>query len=153
MSETRGMTVARFHSLVDAYGAAPQRWPAAERAAAEALLAGSGEARLKLAAAQGLDAALDALSAPPPSARLVARLEGLSRPAASPERRRRRFALPAMAAWRPAAYAATCLAGVMVGYLAMPGAPLLRTAPEIVDMAVLDGPSATIAAQMFGGAR
>jgi hypothetical protein len=69
------MTVVRLHALLDAYGADPARWPAAEREAALGLLARSPEARAYRDAAARLDAALDA--APPadaPSADVVARV-------------------------------------------------------------------------------
>jgi hypothetical protein len=53
------MKLDRFTELLDAYGAEPRRWPPAERAAAQAFLAVSAEARGRLAAAAALDALLD----------------------------------------------------------------------------------------------
>ena len=41
----RAMTLQRFSELVEAYGAAFERWPISERASAEAFLASSAEAR------------------------------------------------------------------------------------------------------------
>jgi hypothetical protein len=52
------MTPERFADLLDRRGPAPARWPASERAAATALLAGSATARAALARATALDAAL-----------------------------------------------------------------------------------------------
>src|SRR6202142_3331296 len=49
----------RFRELLDAYGAEPRRWPAGERAAAEALLAREPEARALRAKAAAIDGLLD----------------------------------------------------------------------------------------------
>lgn len=69
------MNLDRFATLVEAYGTDPRRWPAAERAAAQALLAASTEARHLLQQAEALDLAL---SSPPaaiePSDALRARI-------------------------------------------------------------------------------
>lgn len=56
----------RFRTLVDAYGADPARWPARERAAAEALLAGDEQAHAVLDEAAALDRIL--AGAPPVTA-------------------------------------------------------------------------------------
>lgn len=53
----------RFRNIVDAYGAAPQRWPTDERASAEALLASSAEARRLRDEAAMLDRQLDMVPA------------------------------------------------------------------------------------------
>lgn len=69
------MNLDRFATLVEAYGADPHRWPVAERAAAQALLAASTEARRLLQQAEALDLVL---SVPPaaiePSDALRARI-------------------------------------------------------------------------------
>jgi hypothetical protein len=49
----------RLTTLLEAYGADPRRWPAAERADAQALLARSAEARALAQDAQVLDRVLD----------------------------------------------------------------------------------------------
>ena len=49
----------RFFTIVDAYGAEPRRWPAAERAAALAFAEADAEAAARLRGAAALDAALD----------------------------------------------------------------------------------------------
>jgi hypothetical protein len=75
------MTPERLRTIIDSYGADPARWPAAEREAAQALLATSGtDAALRglHAEAVRLDAALSALPLPPlplaaPAATLLAR--------------------------------------------------------------------------------
>jgi hypothetical protein len=56
------MTLRRFQRMADSYGAALQRWPDASRAAAEALLQVSAEARRLLAEARALDEMLQAAS-------------------------------------------------------------------------------------------
>jgi anti-sigma factor RsiW len=68
------MTPERFADLLDRRGPALARWPAADRAAAETLLADSPAARAALAKARALDAALRrALPHPDPAA--LARLQ------------------------------------------------------------------------------
>lgn len=64
----------RLKEIVDAWGASPSRWPAAERPAAEALVAASAEARRLVDAALHLDTLLDAAPVEPPSEALMARL-------------------------------------------------------------------------------
>lgn len=79
-------TLDRLTEILDAYGADPNRWPAAERADALALVAVSPDARDLVAAAARLDAVLDALPpAQAPSAALRARIV-----AAAPARSRPR---------------------------------------------------------------
>lgn len=58
------MTLGRFQEILDAYGADPRRWPAAERNDAEALLARSAEARRAQDEARRLDRMLDMLPMP-----------------------------------------------------------------------------------------
>lgn len=58
------MGMERFRELVEAYGAEPGRWPANERGAAEALLAGNAEAARLRKQAATLDAMLDKASLP-----------------------------------------------------------------------------------------
>jgi hypothetical protein len=67
------MPLGRLARLLDIHGARPERWPAADRRAATALLAGSEAARGLLAEACRLEAAL-AAALPQPSPDSVARL-------------------------------------------------------------------------------
>jgi len=53
------MGLDRFRELLDAYGAEPRRWPANERAMAEALFAQNPRARDLRAKAATIDALLD----------------------------------------------------------------------------------------------
>ena len=68
------MNLARLAELLDAYGASPQRWPEAERAAAEQLLALSAEAGVLRDRAARLDAALDEFLVVPADRQLRARI-------------------------------------------------------------------------------
>ncbi len=76
------MQLERFRVLVEAYGGDPRRWPAAERARAAELLAGSPEARALLAEAGALDRLLDRSQplAPPilDAERLIARVTAMA---------------------------------------------------------------------------
>jgi hypothetical protein len=111
------MTPARFESLIAAYGADPARWPAAERAAAEALLARAPELRARTAQAAALDTALDRWPSPAPPAldaeQLAARVSAMPQGRVVAFRPRRRAA----ALWPNAAgLAAAALAGFLIGW-------------------------------------
>ncbi len=82
------MTVDRLRDLLDAWGAAEDRWPADERAAALALIASSAEARALRDEAARLDALLDGDPVDPPSDLLVARVLAAG-PKPAPARRLR----------------------------------------------------------------
>jgi len=58
------MTLERLQLLLDVYGCRVDRWPPADRRAAEALLEVSANARTRLAAARRLDALIDRAVAP-----------------------------------------------------------------------------------------
>lgn len=58
------MTPDRFATLIDAYGASPERWPAPERQAALAYLQATPAAQTLVAEAGRLDALLDRLETP-----------------------------------------------------------------------------------------
>jgi hypothetical protein len=131
------MPPSRFEMLIDAYGAAVERWPEEERAAALALLARSPAARAARDAAARLDALLDVVPAEPPSAALAERVLA-ARPVPVPAanvagayRRRRglggRVAAvfgqiwPGAPAWQPVTALATALLlGLVVGYTQPP---------------------------------
>jgi hypothetical protein len=106
------MTLARLAELLDAYGAEATRWPAAERAAAEALVANDPRGAELQRAARSLDQHLDMFEVPEPSANLQARvLEIPIRHAVAPAR----FVL---AGWRLAALALVpCALGFASGAL------------------------------------
>jgi hypothetical protein len=111
-NDTAPMTLARLAELLDAYGAEPTRWPAAERAAAEALLASDPRGAELQRAARSLDERLDMVEVSEPSAHLQARvLEIPIRHAAAPVR-------VMFAGWRLAAVALLpCALGFASGAL------------------------------------
>lgn len=126
--------LARLGRILEAYGADPEAWPAAERDAALALLARSAEARALRERAARLDRLLDQLldraPALEPSPELKARVLAAANQAAPPWRQRLSawsFALwPFGPVWRPAtALALAALFGVTLGTVA----PL----PSLVD--------------------
>jgi len=139
------MTPARLHAILDAYGADPARWPAAERDAALALLARSAEARRHHDQAARLDAALDAAPVDVPSPALAGRiLRAAPRPGALRLERLVAIATPLAAAavlvlWLARSPAPTPLAPEAIaalGSLEMPTDTLLRpTGPDLVDTA------------------
>ncbi|MCZ6522557.1 MAG: hypothetical protein O7A68_01650 [Alphaproteobacteria bacterium] len=122
--------LARLGRILEAYGADPEAWPAAERDAALALLARSAEARALRERAARLDRLLDRAPALEPSPELEARVLAAANQA-SPSWRRRlsawTFALwPFGPVWRPATVLAlAALFGVTLGTVA----PL----PSLVD--------------------
>jgi len=95
------MTVDRLRELLDAYGASPTRWPEAERASAQKLVAESAAARELQREADALDRLLDALPAGDASPALVSRVLG-----GAPGRRARRATRWVAAAALPLAAAA-----------------------------------------------
>ncbi|WP_248800359.1 hypothetical protein [Pseudomonas sp. MWU13-2105] len=73
------MTPERFAYLADAYGADLQRWPAAERAAAQALLErGDTTSLQRLQQARQLDRLLDSYQLAPPDPALARRIAALA---------------------------------------------------------------------------
>jgi len=130
-----GMTMERLHDLLDAYGAAPSRWPEAERDAAEAMIASSDEARAAFAEAARLDAMLDEAAPPPAADRLGWRLRGLgprAEPARIEARRSSWFGATPMAALaRVAAIALALVGGVGIG-IALPGGTSHRDGAQVV---------------------
>ena len=136
------MTPTRFADLLDAYGAEPARWPAAERDAALTLLARDAAARRAQAQAASLDALLDRAPVAPQSAALQARVLAAAPTAAdrqhspvSPPMANRASPrswlgaighlvarlTPAPGSWQPAAaMAAALVLGLIVGYTVPP---------------------------------
>lgn len=127
----------RFRALIEAYGAAPARWPEAEREAALAFLEHSGEARELSDRAGELDAVLDGVPATVPSAALIGRLLA-GRPAAALSWRDLVFG--AMPVWRPAtAFALVLLLGFGLGWTRV--WPPLAEVPVEIDIAAIAFPS------------
>ncbi len=105
------MTLERFAQLLDIHGADPARFPEAERAAAERLLALSAEARSALEEAQLLDGALGSVESVEPTPELAKRIVAI--PAQHP---REGAGWPFATHYRPAlAMVAAALLGIGVG--------------------------------------
>ena len=157
MTETHeAMNLRRLEALLDAHGADPARWPAAERAAAQELLAADPAAQKRLHEARRLDRALDRLPpAPAPAADLAARIRAVAlqqNPLAAP-------AAPApapipangnRAPWRfTAALAASALIGLWLGFASSPfTVPVTAGDTASIDLAALD--QQDVAALAFG---
>lgn len=129
MTQTRNTALTRLRAVVAAYGAHPDRWPAAERDALRALLATSTDAQAVVAAEIPLDCALARLDPPAPSEALTARLTRWPLPRAADAPRRGAGIRSVM----PVAAAAAAAVAVAIGWLAW-------TAPPD------DGPPPTMAA-------
>ena len=97
------MDLTRFKACAAAYGAAPRRWPAGDRALYDRF-ASTPEGAAILAEAARSDRFLDAYAPAAPAPRLARRLRALSRPAW------RRYGVPA------AAFAASAALGFALGF-------------------------------------
>jgi anti-sigma factor RsiW len=130
----------RFDRLVEAYGAAPWRWPEDEREAATRFAQGSPAASERLARARALDDALDvwAVAAAPPAVR-----ERILK--AAPGWRTPAFRQPRFW-WASAGLASACALGVAVGALVTPLTEGREADPVAVLATQYDG------AAPFGGA-
>lgn len=118
------MNFDRFAAMVAAYGGAPARWPAAERAAAEALMVSDPRARTLAEEAGQLDQLLDGV----PAAAVSAALTGRILASLPPPRRGLRAILsdlmPGRPVWQPVAgFAFALVMGVGVGVLWPVSAP------------------------------
>jgi hypothetical protein len=129
--ETEREALARLGALLDAYGAAPHRWPEDRRAWAEALIARSAEARALAGEAARLDALIAAAMPEPAPAHLVGRVI-----AAAPAARARRGWLAEM--MKPAlGLACAAVLGVALGLVVSPFAPVNGELAE-ADAVALD---------------
>lgn len=114
MTTDRDDELADFARLVEAYGAAPGRWPAERRRAAETLLARSAAARALAAEAAALDAALARLPPPAAPAALIGRVLAAAPASRAAKPAQRSWWLGGF--WRPATgLAAAAVLGVGLG--------------------------------------
>ena len=117
MNDRMELDLDRLEALLEAYGADPERWPAAEREPAVALLARSAEARAMQREAARLDRMLDLAAPPTPSPELLADI--LAGASVSPWRRWAAVLWPFGPIWKPAsALVLAGLLGVATGLLA-----------------------------------
>jgi anti-sigma-K factor RskA len=137
------MTLERLQAILDAYGTSPARWPAAERAAATALLERSEAARAMLAAAADLDRLLDSAPTLTPSPELHAVVLARAPRAGVPARlglaARWRDFVAGLGGWRlagPVLAASLVLGIVSGGWLARQAAA--EAPPDLLALAQLD---------------
>jgi len=109
------MTLDRLTALADAWGGDLRRWPTADRAAAERLLAGDPAARAVLDAASALDALLFASPRPEASAALRDQVIAAASRAGLKPRPARRFWFDRLVLASGAGWAAAACAGVIAG--------------------------------------
>ena len=127
------MRIEEYSDLLERQGADPERWTAPQRAAAEALLASSAEARGVLERAQQLDAMIaDALRPEPVSPALESRLHRIPH---HPPRRAEPFNLllwMLRSAWYVAP--ATAVASLTAGFLLGATLPVEPAPQQTVDL-------------------
>ena len=136
----KGNDLDRLELLLEAYGAGPHRWPAAERDRAVELLTRSPAAQALQREAAALDRLLDQAMPPAPSPELIADI--LAGASASPWWRWAGTLWPFGPIWKPAsALALVGLLGVVTGLLA-PGEGLLLGAQlgDEIDNLLLEPP-------------
>ncbi|MFO7482162.1 hypothetical protein [Oceanibaculum nanhaiense] len=138
----QAMDLQRLEALLDAYGADPARWPAAERTAAQALLAADPDAQAQLEQTRQLDRALDALPpAPAPAGDLAARIRAAARHQDAPAAPVAPIPAPIpangnRAPWRfTMALAASAVIGLWLGFAA---GPYTLDTGGTIDLAALD---------------
>src|SRR5262249_37344088 len=136
---TERMTLARLRAVIDAYGTRAARWPAAERAAAAALVAESAEARALVTAAAPLDELLDSVPAIAPTPALRAAILAVA-PRAAPRRGDGwRALIGELGGWRlaGAVLAASLVLGIVSGGWLSRGMST-ETMPDLLQLALLD---------------
>tara|TARA_R110002124_G_scaffold91652_2_gene233252 strand:- start:4142 stop:4570 length:429 start_codon:yes stop_codon:yes gene_type:complete len=109
------MTLDRFTALAEAYGGDLRRWPVADQAAAERLLATDPAARALFDAAMAFDTLLSASPRPQASAALRDRVIDAATRAGLRPRPARRFWLDRLVLASGAGWAAAACAGVIAG--------------------------------------
>jgi hypothetical protein len=132
------MELNRLKEVMDAYGAEPARWPADERAGAQALLRRSPEARALQDEARRLDRALDLMPGIGPSSALTDRILAQA-PAPRGAWAIWRIVWPFERPWRPvAAWASAAALGLVLGVVSPPAGLFAQDGTQIV-YADIDG--------------
>lgn len=123
------MTEDRLIELIEAWGADPDGFPEAERAAAKAMLA-ANPARFAAALeeARALDLALNRMPEILPSRDLT---EALIASAPKPRRAGAFFGLPKFSPWAPASGFAALTAGLFMGIMVAPAASAASETDEV----------------------
>lgn len=126
------MTEERLLELIEAWGADPNAFPEAERAAARALLAAHPQRfAAALEAARALDTALERLPEILPSKALEA---ALIASAPQPRGAARGLRLPKFAPWAPAGGFAALAAGLFMGVMVAPTASATSDTDEVATV-------------------
>lgn len=144
------LSLERFRALIAAYGARPELWPDAERAAALALRDASAEARALFDEEAVLDATLGALPEADVAPDFLRRLNEV--PLRAPQKRRW-FALPRV--WIPAvSWAFAAVLGLGLGFSTEPleTDDAEATTVAAVDSAAPSGEGATVTGEEDFGA-
>jgi len=132
------VTLERLSLLLDVYGSHVDRWPPADRRAAQALLEVSANARERLAAAQRLDTLLDQVAPPLPSAALRERVLA-SAPGAGTRRLVPRWRSRPMLIATASGFAMAASLAIWLLRAPAPGAPLGSDA--LAQLGVFDVPT------------
>ena len=133
------MTIDRLRTILEAYGAAPERWPEAEREGALALIAQSPEARAAVAAAQALDATLGAYANPAENA--INPLKLVATITAQPQRPQAKTPARITIGWPNfAGLAAALVAGFIVGWSGLDRHVLPAPPPHDAPQALFGDP-------------
>lgn len=136
--EDGAMELIRLKEIIEAYGAEPARWPADERAPAQALLRRSAEARGLQDDARRLDRALDLMPGISASPGLAGRILGAT-PASRGAWALWRIVWPFERPWRPvAAWASAAAFGLLLGMVTPPAGLLAEDGTEVA-YAQIDG--------------
>src|SRR5262249_31939877 len=133
------MTLARLRAVIEAYGASAARWPAAERAAAAALLAESVEARALVTEAAPLDDPPDSVPATARPPALRAAILAAAPRAAPRQGVGWRALIGELGGWRlaGAVFAASLVLGMVSGGWLSSGMST-EALPDLLQLALLD---------------
>ncbi len=140
--------IQRFQQLLESYGAREDRWPAAERDGARALLQGSSDARKLRDEASRLDHILDLAGSPEPSPALATRIVAAAQQAPGWADRLTAIAAeiwPFGRQWQAAAiFASATILGLALGAVPLPPPADQDEVPIVEELALLTfGPELT----------
>jgi anti-sigma-K factor RskA len=136
---TEKMTLERLRAVIEAYGTSAARWPAAEREAAAALVAGSAAARALMTEAAPLDELLDAVPAVAPTPAMRSAVLAMAPRAIPSLGNGWRAFIGELGGWRlaGAVLAASLALGIVSGGWLSTGVTT-ETSPDLLQLALLD---------------
>jgi hypothetical protein len=140
--------IRRFQKILESYGASEDRWPVAERDAAQALVRNSPEARKLRDDAIELDRVLDLADSPEPSPALATRIVSAARQTPGWGERLSTIAAeiwPFGRQWQAAAiFASAAILGLALGAVPLPPMAGQDELPIVEELALLTfGPELT----------